>query len=187
MLQQYLPFTVLKLDETSGEASLCISTVVATVLTVYGIETLNRCNRSCYQADRVATVLTVYGIETVDADGVTVNNLKTLQQYLPFTVLKHCIKDNCQLHICKVATVLTVYGIETEFAPPSIFLDSAVATVLTVYGIETAHKLLSFFFSNWGRLQQYLPFTVLKRQKHFLYEFLEQFVATVLTVYGIET
>ena len=60
----------------------------------------------------VATVLTVYGIETkpIKAGG---NWLKGLQQYLPFTVLKHY-----KLHLPKcyyaVATVLTVYGIETE-------------------------------------------------------------------------
>ena len=36
----------------------------------------------------VATVLTVYGIETnINIDDVTYS--KTLQQYLPFTVLKH--------------------------------------------------------------------------------------------------
>ena len=59
-LQQYLPFTVLKLD--------CIvlikflNSLVATVLTVYGIET--RRNRNVDRVSIVATVLTVYGIET---------------------------------------------------------------------------------------------------------------------------
>ena len=58
-MQQYLPFTVLKpgiLPELSSTG------IVATVLTVYGIETnlTNEIKRSVH----VATVLTVYGIET---------------------------------------------------------------------------------------------------------------------------
>ena len=61
---------------------------VATVLTVYGIETLHI--SSSYDKDHceVATVLTVYGIETEE-------KIMTTTTYL------------------NVATVLTVYGIET--------------------------------------------------------------------------
>ena len=59
---------------------------VATVLTVYGIETLVSW-KNCKILQSVATVLTVYGIET----------LKSIHAY-------------CFL---RVATVLTVYGIET--------------------------------------------------------------------------
>ena len=64
------------------------------------------------------------------------------------------------------------------------FLGPAVATVLTVYGIETS---LIWCTSNFGfKLQQYLPFTVLKQQLHDLrHRYVP--VATVLTVYGIET
>ena len=40
------------------------------------------------------------------------------------------------------------------------FLGSAVATVLTVYGIETQHFEISKVLN--AKLQQYLPFTVLK-------------------------
>ena len=40
-------------------------------------------------------------------------------------------------------------------------LRPAVATVLTVYGIETSIFLFSSF-NKQNRLQQYLPFTVLK-------------------------
>ena len=64
-------------------------------------------------------------------------------------------------------------------------LRPAVATVLTVYGIETFHALRSRMEM---QLQQYLPFTVLKR--HICLHGLEaqlSLVATVLTVYGIET
>ena len=111
---------------------------VATVLTVYGIETFNMWSLAIL-APCVATVLTVYGIETLQclvfhpsmfslyvATVLTVYGIETrlsvarpavfkisLQQYLPFTVLK-------LFRLCKVvpkrkcvATVLTVYGIET--------------------------------------------------------------------------
>ena len=62
-----------------------------------------------------------------------------------------------------VATVLTVYGIETILcrkAGRSIM--TTVATVLTVYGIETLPERLSNHLSHGWKLQQYLPFTVLK-------------------------
>ena len=64
MLQQCLPFTVLKL------IFLCTNGMilsVATVLTVYGIETTT--SKPIPGPDRtlVATVLTVYGIETSKA------------------------------------------------------------------------------------------------------------------------
>ena len=61
---------------------------VATVLTVYGIETLYLAAMFIYDFFvSVATVLTVYGIETEVEDGPSTTNIK-LQQYLPFTVLK---------------------------------------------------------------------------------------------------
>ena len=59
-----------------------------------------------------------------------------------------------------VATVLTVYGIETWHLTIHSLCIVVVATVLTVYGIETFVvwvQLTSFI-----KLQQYLPFTVLK-------------------------
>ena len=61
-----------------------------------------------------------------------------------------------------VATVLTVYGIETLVAPLFNFLDSLVATVLTVYGIETEY--IERIEESNLKLQQCLPFTVLKLQ-----------------------
>ena len=60
-LQQYVPFTVLKLKEKENES---IFTTVATVLTVYGIETVNTWKVTRLLYKKVATVLTVYGIET---------------------------------------------------------------------------------------------------------------------------
>ena len=62
MLQQYLPFTVLKLMKLQDLAFNSVLGYVATVLTVYGIETLAFYNKRIDQP--------------------------LLQQYLPFTVLK---------------------------------------------------------------------------------------------------
>ena len=62
--------------------------VVATALTVYGIETLSH-RILCVRLFFVATALTVYGIETIINNTNTPNKNKV------------------------VATALTVYGIET--------------------------------------------------------------------------
>ena len=61
-LQQYLPFTVLKLF--SHYLFSLLKSKVATVLTVYGIETGYVMNVIIFRTTCVATVLTVYGIET---------------------------------------------------------------------------------------------------------------------------
>ena len=85
-MQQYLPFTVLKPYYHFRHFYYTI--LVATVLTVYGIETITL--YIIYKnTSTVATVLTVYGIETT------------------FIIF------NLMLYILRVATVLTVYGIET--------------------------------------------------------------------------
>ena len=61
-----------------------------------------------------------------------------------------------------------------------------VATALTVYGIETQIAPLVILFIT--RLQQHLPFTVLKLKRICKYSDCIIFtVATALTVYGIET
>ena len=61
-----------------------------------------------------------------------------------------------------VATAPTVYGIETELLHQLLLLPiPRVATAPTVYGIETRcyyHRRRKCF-----RLQQHLPFTVLKQ------------------------
>ena len=63
----------------------------------------------------------------------------TLQQYLPFTVLKRKIIASDFSRLDAVATVLTVYGIETVNTSTNRF-HKYVATVLTVYGIETQRR-----------------------------------------------
>ncbi len=61
----------------------------------------------------VATVLTVYGIETFKEQTFFSAHF-ALQQYLPFTVLKPIKNGVADKVVCyQVATVLTVYGIET--------------------------------------------------------------------------
>ena len=83
-----------------------------------------------------------------------------------------------------VATALTVYGIETKILRMLEILKQ-VATALTVYGIETTNNSLSWIAPS--KLQQHLPFTVLKRTNKELKFILNFNVATALTVYGIET
>ena len=60
---------------------------VATVLTVYGIETQNPLIFYIQILFWVATVLTVYGIETGRTNSPLASTT-SLQQSLPFTVLK---------------------------------------------------------------------------------------------------
>ena len=60
--------------------------------TVYGLRFSktsfwNRINTG-FPDPAVATVLTVYGIETTSSRRLLIRDLRTLQQYLPFTVLK---------------------------------------------------------------------------------------------------
>ena len=86
---------------------------------------------------QVATVPTVYGIETFKHALELKSTYLTLQQYLPFTVLKHWR--------CKITAVF----------------GWVVATVPTVYGIETK-TVEEIFAALREPLQQYLPFTVLK-------------------------
>ena len=62
--------------------------IVATVLTVYGIETPISSGISTLLDFQVATVLTVYGIETFLSQKMLFILMRLLQQYLPFTVLK---------------------------------------------------------------------------------------------------
>ena len=158
--------------------------LVATVLTVYGIETqlhlqhrfYSICCNSAYRLRYwnalyeqhslhiwfVATVLTVYGIET----SISV---------VPMAVVYSCnsayrlrywngtsTSEVPTLFSGVVATVLTVYGIETEEMGVVKHQTYRVATVLTVYGIETHIVYPLLYPSILG-------------------------VATVLTVYGIET
>ena len=82
---------------------------VATVLTVYGIETVNNVTICFFMIFSVATVLTVYGIETTKFNNSLSDSVLMLQQCLPFTVLKLQVCFGFrQWFFLHVATVLTV-------------------------------------------------------------------------------
>ena len=186
MLQQYLPFTVLKRHGATNYRNFHVTSCNST----YRLRYWNRnnfCSKTCI-VYRVATVLTVYGIETRNSYLLSWVNGVRLQQYLPFTVLKHSISipNALKVFICCNSTYRLRYwnirrrafGIDWS----AIMLQQYLPfTVLKLYSLS-----VQLFLLVW--LQQYLPFTVLKlynlhRQclRHF------SGVATVLTVYGIET
>ena len=89
-----------------------------------------------------------------------------LQQYLPFTVLKHLIGIPFILPLLKLQQYLpfTVLKLNPSTKLPTC-VRYMVATVLTVYGIETCELFFHFIFLSSHQLQQYLPFTVLKQYK----------------------
>ena len=70
--------------------------------------------------------------------------------------------------------------------PDSVAIKT-VATTPTVYGIETDYKKLPQSFLDLFKLQQHLPFTVLKLYKLSKTVIVICIVATTPTVYGIET
>ena len=86
MLQQHLPFTVLKLYLLGNHIT---------------------------RKNHVATALTVYGIETFKFSHFICRQNILLQQHLPFTVLKPNDVRGWLDEEDVVATALTVYGIET--------------------------------------------------------------------------
>ena len=87
MLQQHLPFTVLKRIQSSKKF-------------------LRDCS--------VATAPTVYGIETPRPGPILILCFLALQQHLPFTVLKPWKPWPSTISSLIVATAPTVYGIETR-------------------------------------------------------------------------
>ena len=134
LLQQYLPFTVLKRHNDLSCTLFymrCNSTyrlrywnlssipltgkleTVATVLTVYGIETFNilsvRFSKAVVGCNSTYR-LRYWNAASLPTDGNVIS--KELQQYLPFTVLKPMVFFNIERYTF-VVTVLTVYGIET--------------------------------------------------------------------------
>ena len=85
-----------------------------------------------------------------------------LQQYLPFTVLKHFLIQAQALPTAEVATVPTIYGIETTQRSDARYSKS---TMLQQYLPFTVLKPVTKLVNGKRvkELQQYLPFTVLKR------------------------
>ena len=89
-------------------------------------------------------------------------NLRSLQQCLPFTVLKRSILTSIYTNFSQVATVLTVYGIETV---NDSWSRNRYCQKLQQCLPFTVLKLYRFTIDefNFITLQQCLPFTVLKR------------------------
>ena len=86
----------------------------------------------------VATALTVFGIETVRAFFISLRRLLTLQQPLPFTVLKrHNLQDFlfCSLLLLQQPLPFTVLK-QSRFDTKGFLLLVFVATALTVYGMR---------------------------------------------------
>ena len=90
-LQQYLPLAVLKPASKFLNKDLQLTTV-ATVLTACGIETDIFPVILLLHFKRVATVLTACGIETFDRIRRYVDCICWLQQYLPRTVLNRILQ-----------------------------------------------------------------------------------------------
>ena len=95
LLQQYLPFTVLKRTGVNHHANIATAML---------------------QQYLPFTVLKPYNF-TIKPSFVCAS----LQQYLPFTVLKPLMISIPSSSLPVVATVLTVYGIETVFCNDTIF------------------------------------------------------------------
>ena len=126
-------------------SSIMLSYLVATVLTVYGIETTIYSTTTPLSGP-LQQYLPFTVLKLIVLELIFLHN--TLQQYLPFTVLKHSI-HNCSRYSSwhGVATVLTVYGIETLANLIVLYSFPIVATVLTVYGIETTvYKMCEIVF-----------------------------------------
>ena len=109
-LQQYLPFTVLK--RKIKRSIHCKNCGVATVLTVYGIETY-KVLVLVYESYSLQQYLP-FTVLKLKISSSLINSSKSLQQYLPFTVLKPVAPIANSAVFLTVATVLTVYGIETD-------------------------------------------------------------------------
>ncbi len=135
---------------------------VATVPTVYGIETFSCCFclRCFFMV--VATVPTVYGIETYLIKGRYYEYIAPLQQYLPFTVLKPTAAVATTGMPTPVATVPTVYGIETSGILESGDTTTASLQQYLPFTVLKLPKVLCAWVKQIYMLQQYLPFTVLK-------------------------
>ena len=140
MLQQYLPFTVLKPQEISPRRGNFRSQLQQylpfTVLKLWNLSCLLKSNGCRLQQYLPFTVLKQNSEFCFWCSAFIIE----LQQYLPFTVLKHIelekqrIRNRQQLQQYLPFTVLKLYKFAIAFKP------NCVATVLTVYGIETGRS-----------------------------------------------
>ena len=142
MLQQYLPFTVLKLYWKLYVLLLrneqcCNSTYRLRYWNSVPIPTFK------FYVDKLQQYLPFTVLKHIYRLRLTKKYTHRLQQYLPFTVLKLSHITFTQYLICDwVATAPTVYGIETHWARQCGQRNQCVATAPTVYGIETLQTSL---------------------------------------------
>ena len=115
-------------------------------------------NKSCNSW--VATVLTVYGIETLPPSGVNNNWVRLLQQYLPFTVLKLTLIlfSIIPIYSCNSTYRLRYWNLRSAISFFNVLLKLQQYLPFTVLKQYVIWLLFVLFL----RLQQYLPFTVLK-------------------------
>ena len=159
---------------------------VATVLTVYGIETFYQAHLECQQIC-VATVLTVYGIETMpiwESSWRIFGSCNSAYRLRYWNDINRCRppfypRCNSAYRLrywnltnilslfktalgtcCNSAYRLRYWNLQRRWIMYKVF---PVATVLTVYGIETK-KSFCLHLLKYSPLQQCLPFTVLKPQ-----------------------
>ena len=87
--------------------------IVATALTVYGIETGSVCLKKDLVHYALQQHLPFTVLKLLKSIALVLPNTNVLQQHLPFTVLKHSAILAHHWKNFIVATALTVYGIET--------------------------------------------------------------------------
>ena len=111
----------------------------------------------------VATVLTVYGIETNRQIVILLTTLiiccNSTYRLRYWNSSRIVTVENQSLLGCNSTYRLRYWNSSNIFLN-FISILLSVATVLTVYGIETHNRHQSFYWHQ--ELQQYLPFTVLK-------------------------
>ena len=187
-LQQCLPFTVLKLIILCIHVMIFLS-LVATVLTVYGIETQLHLQHRFYSI----CCNSAYRLRYWNLSLNLPSNLGFLQRCNSAYRLRYwnpvpaCFKLENTLQWSCNSTYRLRYWNQIVLLRISWLISFSVATVLTVYGIETYEYpswllYISFYSCNstyrlryWNLSGKYNNSVPLEA------------VATVLTVYGIET
>ena len=119
---------------------------------------------------------------------VSFNKSQWLQQYLPFTVLKHLFSSLlfffCFIFRLQQYLPFTVLKLITNcYNKPELICCNSTYRLRYWNGISRWYNVAECL----AELQQYLPFTVLKLSLRHIQILWPYLVATVLTVYGIET
>ena len=183
VLQQYLPFTVLKPTSTA----IVLLSWIFCCNSTYRLRYWNY-RLSGFIPNQLSSCNSTYRLRYWNGIKKYIPYIKKqrLQQYLPFTVLKLIMDSINAQH--PITSCNSTYRLRYWNAFKRLALalkDAQVATVLTVYGIETflVSTVIGFSFFSCNSTYR-LRYWNLKVLSHETYSWL---VATVLTVYGIET